>query len=141
MQRKEFQFPFSQRTSFDKPVCSICYMSIANGARYGVRAGHKVHSHCSIEFDVVEDARKDLSAVFAKMPKQFFEGSMLVERLNKIFTKDGLRGLLLSLADIIREKKDMLRQMMSAKYAEIKAQLCAAANHIHLGHQIASALA
>lgn len=141
MKKDDFQFPFNQRTIYGKQVCSICHMSIANGARYAIRAGHEVHSHCAIEFDVVAAAREDLAAVFTRMPKQFFEGSTIVERLSKVFTKDSLRGLLLSLADMIREKKDMLRQAMAAKYAEIMKALCAAANHIRLGHEIASALA
>ncbi|OGM95126.1 hypothetical protein A2524_03515 [Candidatus Wolfebacteria bacterium RIFOXYD12_FULL_48_21] len=116
-------------------------MTIANGANYRVRERHLLHSHCAIEFDVVSEARKDLSAVFEKMPEAFFADSTIAERLSKVFTKDGLRSLLLSLADMLREKKDMLRQALQKHYKEFVVQLCAAANHIRLGHELASALA
>jgi len=141
MKIAEFKFPFAQQYDGRTPVCPCCHMSIANGAKRAVREGYTVHSHCAIEFDVVDMARKDLAAVFEKMPEIFFADSTIAERLSRVFTKDGLRSLLLSLADLLREKKEMLRQTMKACYADIKVQLCAAANHIRLGHEIASALA
>lgn len=141
MDTKDFKFPFGQQTSFDKPVCSMCHMTCLTGEPRTIRAGHVVHTRCAIEFDIVEDARRDLSAVFARMPKQFFEGSTIVERLSRVFTKDGLRTLLICLADMIGEKKDMLRKAMASKFDEIIAALTAAANHVRLGHKIASALA
>ena len=141
MKIEGFKFPFPQQHNGRTPVCSCCHMTIAAGANRMVRESHVLHSHCAIEFDVVEMARKDLTAAFGNMPDEFFADSTLVERLSKVFTKDGLRNLLLSLAECLREKKDMLRRTMKACYADVNAQLCAAANHIRLGHEIASALA
>lgn len=141
MNVKKFCFPFPQQHNGMTPVCSCCHMTIANGAKRTVREGHTLHSHCAIEFDVVEMARKDLSAAFKKIPGEFFEDSSIIERLSKVFTKDGLRSLLLNLAECLREKKDMLRQKLQARYQEIVTQLCDAAGHIHLSHEIASALA
>ena len=39
------------------------------------------------------------------------------------------------------EKKEMLRRALQKRYNEFVQQICAAANHIRLGHEIASALA
>ena len=141
MQAKVFQFPFPQQYNGRTPVCSCCHMTIAAGATRAKREGRELHTHCAIEFDFVEMARKDLTAVFANMPDEFFADSTIVERLSRVFTKDGLRSLLLSLAKQLSEKKEMLRRALQKRYNEFVQQICAAANHIRLGHEIASALA
>ena len=141
MKMKQFCFPFPQQHNGMTPVCSCCHMTIANGAKWTVREGHTLHVQCAVEFDVVDMARNDLAVAFKKMPGEFFEDSSIIEKLSRVFTRDGLRSLLLNLAECLREKKDMLRQKMQTRYHGIVAQLCEAANHIRLGHEIASALA
>ena len=137
---KAFQFPFKQRFNDGFPICSCCGMSSPIDTLNESRGGHKVHNACAALFDVVEEAKKDLAAAFEQMPAELFGDSKIVDRLGCICTHDGLRNLMRDLAQLLREKKDLLRRTMKAAYADIVARLRAAADRIRMGHLIIAAL-
>lgn len=116
-------------------------MTVAAGATCLVRAGHVVHTHCGIAFDAVEEARKGLSVALDSMPDGFFEDSSFMGQLARVCTTDGLRGLIHQLARLVREKQDLLRQILGEKYEAVIAQLRAAAEKIRMGRTIVAALA
>ena len=138
---KTFQFSFPQRMYGTLPVCSCCHTTVAARAGRLHRAGHVLHDHCAVSFDAVALARDDLAAAFKQMPAEFFGEGAFMDQLWRTCTYDGLRNLLRDLAQLLRQKKDMLRRTMKTAYADILARLRAAADRIRMGHVIANALA
>lgn len=119
------------------PVCTCCNTIVAAGAKKEHVDEHVLHDDCGEKLAIVTAIKRELQPVIAMLPENFFEGTDILERIERAYTISAFKSTwhafcekLASaktwLAELFHQAVELLKQI--AERSRIKATLTPAMN-------------